>query len=74
MKPTVDISDCYIYTSSPGREHLVGIVHNYPDDHMYYAGCVVNDALVATSPIVNKSSTTVETMRTIYNVLNWKTK
>jgi hypothetical protein len=71
MKPTVDIRDCYIYADSQGRERLAGVVLNYPDDHMHYAGCVVNGGLITTSLIVSKSVNTIETLRTIYNVQNW---
>ena len=71
MKPTVDIRDCYIYADTMGRERLVGIVLNYPDEHMYRVNAVVNGCSVTTSPIVSKDKNTIETVRTIYNVQNW---
>jgi hypothetical protein len=70
-KPVVDISDCYTYADPMGRERLVGVVHNYPESHMYRVGAVVNGCLVTTSPVVAKTTDQIETVRTIYRILSW---
>ncbi len=72
MKPIVDIKDCYIYADTMGRERLTGVVLNYPEDHK--VNYFKDGDKVITSPIISKGDTTVETVRTIYNVLNWKSK
>ena len=71
-KPTVDIQDCYIYADTMGRERLTGVVLNYPVLHK--VNYFKDGDRVITSPIVSKGDNTVETVRTIYNILNWKTK
>jgi hypothetical protein len=72
IKPVVDIQDCYIYADTMGRERLTGVVLNYPDEHK--VNYLKDGDRVITSPIVSKNVNTVETVRTIYNVLNWKSK
>ena len=69
-KPVVNISDCYVYSDSQGRERLAGVVFNYPEEHKvnYFKD---GDAVI-TSPIVSKSANFVETVRTIYRITNWK--
>lgn len=71
-KPVVNISDCYVYADSMGRERLTGIVLNYPEEHK--VNYFKNGEEVITSPIVSKSDNFVETVRTIYRIINWKHK
>jgi hypothetical protein len=55
-----------------GRERLTGIVLNYPEEHK--VNYFKNGEEVITSPIVSKSDNFVETVRTIYRIINWKHK
>lgn len=66
MKPIIDINEAYII-----GPHLYGVPVNYPEEHMYYKGAVPPGEYVRTSAIVKHEGNTVETMRTIYNVLTW---
>ena len=69
-KPVVNISDCYVYADSMGRERLTGIVLDYPESHK--VNYFKNGEEVITSPIISKSANFVETIRTIYRIVNWK--
>lgn len=71
-KPVVDIQDCYIYADTMGRERLTGIVLNYPEEHK--VNYFKDGDRVITSPIVSKNVNTIETVRTIYRIVNWKHK
>lgn len=70
-KPTVQIKDAAILTGWDGKNRLVGTVLDYPDEHQVYEGAVTNGRPVVTSPIVTLSEEVVETVRTLYKVLNW---
>lgn len=67
MKPTIDIKDAYILAGM-----LWGIPVDYPKEHQYYPGAVTPGKEVHTSSIVKHEGNRVETLRSIYNVLNWK--
>ena len=69
-KPVVDIQDCYIYADTMGRERLTGIVLNYPEEHK--VNYFKDGDRVITSLIVSKGDNFVETIRTIYRIVNWK--
>ena len=71
-KPVVQIKNCFML-EGPTNSHLVGVVLDYPESHMGYAGCVTNGRDVTTSPVVHVSADrgTVETQRTVYKVQNW---
>ena len=76
MKPVVQIKNAEIVkTNSWGvaleYEILTGIPVDYPDDHQYYSGCLQNGKQIWTTKIVAHNGNTVETVRTIYKILNW---
>jgi hypothetical protein len=70
MKPIVDIQQCDVMYDSLGRERLTGIVLNYPESHKL--NFFKDGDSVITSPIISKNVNTVETVRTIYNILSWR--
>ena len=73
-KPIVDISDCYIYKNYANQDILTGVPINYPSDHCYRPGAVVNLQRVDTTAVVYRMGNMVETQRTKYRVANWLTK
>lgn len=73
-KPIVDIADALILESYDGKsERLTGIPKNHPSPN------VSNTRTIYTTKIVNKygdgynDSEYVETLNTIYRILNWIT-
>lgn len=73
-KPIVDIFDCYIYKNYADQDILTGAPLNYPSDHSYRPGAVVNLQRVNTTAVVYRMGNMVETQRTKYRVINWLTK
>lgn len=67
QKPIVKITGAFIIGN-----RLFGVVHDYPESHHAYSGCVTNGREVTTSPIVSINKTldgdVVETQRTLYRV------
>jgi hypothetical protein len=68
MKPTVKITDASLFGN-----RLYGITQEYPKEHMAYENCVTPGNYVRTSTVVKVDGNLVETQRTIYDVVSWKT-
>lgn len=72
QKPVIHIRNAgFIDYPFTHQRVLRGIVEDYPEDHMYYPGCVTNGGYVTTSAVVSVDGDTVETKRSIYKVLSW---
>lgn len=71
-KPFIKIKDAYL-VDFRGIRRLTGIPIDYPEDHMWYTGCVVEGNPVLTSKVINvdEEFSLVETERTVYEVQNW---
>ena len=65
-KPSVQIADAFVF-----GDRLCGKPLDYPEEHQHRAGAVTNGRTVITSKIIKVDGDTVETQRTIYNVVNW---
>jgi hypothetical protein len=61
-KPTVQITDCYLEDHPSGCQILSGIPLDYPDEHQYYAGALLNGYRIRTSAVVSVEDNTVETL------------
>ena len=68
MKPTVKITDASLF-----GDRLYGITQEYPKEHAVYEGCVIPGRYIRTSPVVKVEGNLVETQRTVYDVVSWKT-
>jgi len=65
-KPTVHIQHaCIVFN------RLLGTVQDYPTEHQYHPGAVINGREIITSFIVSIDGDNVETQRTKYIVDSW---
>lgn len=72
QKPVIQIRNAsFIDYPLTYQRALYGIVEDYPEEHMYYPGCVTNGRYITTSAVVNVDGDIVETKRSIYKVLSW---
>ncbi len=81
VKPIVRIVDAYLQRTaeydrlSNLRQSyaLIGVPLDYPESHMVYPGCVINNQEVQTSEVLEVKGNIVITARTEYHVKNWLT-
>lgn len=71
-KPVVKCEDALIFDLF-GKKRMECKPLNYPEDHMVRSGCVENNQYAITSEVVSFGSDFVETKRTYYHVLSWRT-